>query len=246
MKWLRVPDWWLPAIVAPVLIARVAAVRVRPAAPGCIRHCGDPYRSEDRGQLSSRAGHPIRIKRRSREISRAPSQQSSSSGASRDRCMRAGIYMVALLVAADTAIGRNPARARGTKEGSGENLEGVSDLRTAMALEYKGLKDGRNLSFQITGNDVSQVVIRFIPIGTSFDRAEKILREAGFGISPRPSLGVVGNRPDRFCVIAESNSLVGSEPFGFNNKVQVVMEPKRPGDYSQVANIHASILMSSL
>ena len=79
--------------------------------------------------------------------------------------------------------------------------------------------------------------------GPSFDAAEEILKNAGFTVSPRPGPNPVGNRPDRYSVVAAISPLESSFPK--KTDVYVFLTPKNHGDYtSGIAEISAKITIS--
>src|SRR2546426_8955768 len=126
-----------------------------------------------------------------------------------------------------------------------DNLEQRGkQLRTEIELVYKQLKSGKKLQVGIKGNDIGEIVKKYVPIGTSFDDAENILRFAGFTVHPRPAADAAGNRPDKYLVYATIDSL----DKGFIWKVEVIvsLSPKAPGDYSDVSKISASLFYTSL
>jgi hypothetical protein len=57
------------------------------------------------------------------------------------------------------------------------------ELRAELERVYR---DSKNKRHSLTGLDVSSTVGQYIPVGTSFDDAERILRAAGFKMAPRP------------------------------------------------------------
>ena len=116
-------------------------------------------------------------------------------------------------------------------------------LVDALQSNFDSLKKSDKLSFLITGNDVSEVVLRYIPIGSSFDKAEEVLRNAGFSVSARPGIDPPGNRPDKHTVSADSYSILDAWPLGYKNRIAVVLEPREPGDYSRVEKLYALIII---
>ena len=50
--------------------------------------------------------------------------------------------------------------------------------------------------------DITWLAVRYIPLGSSFDDAEVILRAAGFAVGARPGPNQPGNRPHRYDVVA--------------------------------------------
>jgi hypothetical protein len=58
-------------------------------------------------------------------------------------------------------------------------------LRLALESAYRDLRHTGD--FKSAGNDVSSIVEKYVPIGTSFADAETTLRNSGFKIDPLPS-----------------------------------------------------------
>lgn len=101
------------------------------------------------------------------------------------------------------------------------------------AIHDTHIKTGREL-------DISKIAISYIPINTSFDDAEIILRSAGFKVDPRPNTFGPGNRPDKHAVVASIDPY--DHRFFSRIDVYVFLTPKNPGVYSEgVARISASI-----
>jgi hypothetical protein len=117
-------------------------------------------------------------------------------------------------------------------------------MRVAIDEAYLKLEKTHALNPR-KGNDVTQIVVQYIPLGTPFDAAEEILRNAGFKVGPRPGPNPTGNRPDRYSVVA--SIMPYAEKFPSRINVYVFLTPENPGAYRRgVAIIHASINMSSL
>ena len=57
-------------------------------------------------------------------------------------------------------------------------------LRLALERAYQDLR--RTGEFKSAGNDVSSIVRKYIPVGTSFANAETTLRSSGFDINSAP------------------------------------------------------------
>jgi hypothetical protein len=112
-------------------------------------------------------------------------------------------------------------------------------LRVAIDKRYKEME--RNHTLKPTGagrNDISDVVLEFIPVGTSFPDAEEILVAAGFKVG-RP--GSKPPFPNYYSVSAEIDQYVPTL-FG-RTSVNVNLEPKDPKDWSKVHAVRASILL---
>lgn len=117
-------------------------------------------------------------------------------------------------------------------------------LRSAIEQAYKKLVDARSLK-PMGGNDITEVVVQYIPVGTSFDDAESILRSAGFKVEPRPSANPSGSFPWRYDVMALIDSF-DLKRFPFKVSVSVFLSPKTPGNYDKVNKVDAGIVLSSL
>lgn len=116
------------------------------------------------------------------------------------------------------------------------------ELRKEIDAEYKKIKE-RKISTHNNKADISALIEKYIPIGSSFDAAEEILKNAGFTVSPRPGPNPVGNRPDRYSVVAAISPLESSFPK--KTDVYVFLTPKNHGDYtSGIAEISAKITIS--
>lgn len=115
-------------------------------------------------------------------------------------------------------------------------------LHAAIQLTYKHLKDTRSLK---PINDITEVVNRFIPIGTTFDEAEQILRNSGVRIEPRPSANPSNSYPWKYDVIATIDSFDWTM-FPSKVSVSVHLSPIAPGDYDKVIGIKAGIGFSNL
>lgn len=118
-------------------------------------------------------------------------------------------------------------------------------LRAALELAYKKKVDAKTLSADPrVGNDVTDVVVRYIPIGTSFDDAESILRSAGFRVDPRPNVKVEGNRSGRYDVVGAIVPFV--QKFLSSVNLYVHLSPAMPGDYSKVSKVLAGFTVRSI
>jgi len=114
-------------------------------------------------------------------------------------------------------------------------------LRAEIEKRYKELVATRELR-SLNGNDIDDVVLKYVPLGTSFDDAEKILRDAGFKVDPRPGANPSGNRPDRHDVVASINPFVSN--LESKTSVYVFLSPSMPGKYTKVSKLSAGITTS--
>jgi len=108
-------------------------------------------------------------------------------------------------------------------------------LSAANAIKNNGR--GRNL--------ITDVVKKYIPVGTSFDQAEAVLRAAGFAVPPhRPNPHVTDGNPLQYIVAATIDHYVPTY-FG-KTSIEVDLYPRAPNDYSVVQDITAEITRTLL
>ncbi|NIE81790.1 hypothetical protein [Asaia sp. As-1742] len=119
-------------------------------------------------------------------------------------------------------------------------------LRNDIVQQFHTRIAEKRLNYKVRGNDITPTVLKYLPIGISFKKAEEILRSAGFDVSPEPPLNPPGNRPDRFDVFAQSYDLLPPTNSGFKTWVYVILRPKIPGEYDYVYGIISSIVPESL
>ena len=119
-------------------------------------------------------------------------------------------------------------------------------LRAAIEQTYKKLVDARALK-PMGGNDITKVVVQYIPVGTSFDDAESILRSAEFKVYPRPSANPTGDRQDKYDVVGEIDSFDWKRIFSLSKvSVLIHLSPNAPGNYDKVNKVYAGIALSFL
>lgn len=116
-------------------------------------------------------------------------------------------------------------------------------LREAIERTYKKMLDEKTLSANPRArNDISDVVVQYIPAGTSFDDAESILRSAGFNIDPRPCAKTDIN--------PHGDVVASIVPFAHESlskvNLYVFLSPTTQGDYSKVAKVYAGFSVRSL
>lgn len=93
------------------------------------------------------------------------------------------------------------------------------------------------------GPDLTALVATYIPVGSSFEAAEALLRNAGLSVEGRHtdsqphSLGFNDN-------VNADLPLGGGFPCG--HKLAVSLTPRAPGDYSVVSKLNASIVLTCL
>ncbi|WP_156545996.1 hypothetical protein [Cupriavidus sp. D384] len=113
-------------------------------------------------------------------------------------------------------------------------------LRTEIDKTYQELDRTHSLRRE---NDISSVVLRYIPIGMSFDDAETVLHYAGFTLGPRPNANPTGNLPGKSAVRA----VIGhyTQKFPSKTDVSVLIFPEEPGNYKKgISKINASIIIT--
>ena len=115
-------------------------------------------------------------------------------------------------------------------------------LRHEIQGIYAELKRTHALGSPRTGNDVSDVVLKYIPVGTSFDAAEAILRNAGCKIGTRPA-----DIPKPWRPLEPQEPVLATLPLGgwpLGHYLSVALVPRENGDYSTVTRVSAKILMA--
>jgi hypothetical protein len=111
-------------------------------------------------------------------------------------------------------------------------------LRKAIDETYKKLADAKALKSMGNGrNIITDTVVKYIPIGTSFDDAEAILRAAGFEVGKRDMNPIIHND---YGVYSKINHYKLTLPFG-NTSVSVFLQPKNKDDWSVVQGLEADI-----
>ena len=102
-----------------------------------------------------------------------------------------------------------------------------TDLRAAVATEYRRLEKSGTLK---RGSDISALVQKYIPPGTSFDDAKGVLRAAGCRIGMTIHNNVLGD--------VRLGGGIASGVF-----LVVELTPKSPGDFTVVDKVSASIIV---
>ena len=114
-------------------------------------------------------------------------------------------------------------------------------LRLELERAYQDLR--RTGEFKSAGNDVSSIVKKYVPVGTSFANAETTLRSSGFNIDPLPPREPPKNpsplRSDEHAIFA---TLVLAQRGVSRITVEVTLLPKILGaDHNTVKGVHAAI-----
>jgi hypothetical protein len=113
-------------------------------------------------------------------------------------------------------------------------------LRKDIDRAYKSFVETGKLKNQGTGrNYITDVVTRYIPVGSSFERAEEILRAGGFEIQPRiPNryLPEVEKYDERALIEHYQPTVLGK------TSVVILLRPPSPNDYSVIKNLVAEIV----
>ena len=123
----------------------------------------------------------------------------------------------------------------------------LTPLCDAVLAAYKTARSDGGLSPQIAGTNITTIVEQFVKPGMPFDEAEKLLRDAGFVVRPRPDLSTASN-PNRardwYAVLA-SLELPPATPLE-RSVAYVSLLPFRPGQYGSIQSIEATISISHL
>jgi len=117
------------------------------------------------------------------------------------------------------------------------------ELRSKLERVYRDPKAKQDSS---KGVDVSSTVARYIPVGTSFDDAERILKAAGFEMAPRPPRPIYRDSApewEKALRFSMGGGLVLDRTlFASVTEVFVTLSPDLPGDpKAHVKEIHASL-----
>ena len=116
-------------------------------------------------------------------------------------------------------------------------------LRLELERAYQNLR--HTGEFKSAGNDVSSIVQKYIPVGTSFANAEITLRSSGFNVDPLPS-----REPPKSPSLSSSDerklaifgTLVLAQHGVSRITVEITLLPKILGvDHDTVKNVHATI-----
>ena len=117
-------------------------------------------------------------------------------------------------------------------------------LRRAIDETYKRLEESKAIKPMLMGgNSITDIVLKFIPLGMPFDEAEDTLRAAGFVIEPRQKSYLSSNIITFAVIDRYATSL-----FGFLGKssIVIVMEPANQSNWKEVGKMEAEIVISFL
>jgi hypothetical protein len=156
--------------------------------------------------------------------------------------MKFAVICVSLIIAAhaDAADQRNQMNALDFQERGAR-------LRLELERAYQDLR--HTGGFKSTGNDVSSIVEKYVPVGTSFANAETTLRSSGFNIDPLPPREppknpspLWGGEHKLMMRFAIFGTLVLAQQ-GFSRiTVEITLLPEILGaDYNTVKGVHAAI-----
>jgi len=120
-------------------------------------------------------------------------------------------------------------------------------LRLELERAYQDLR--RTGEFKSAGNDVSSIVKKYVPVGTSFANAETTLRSSGFNIDPLPpreppkNPSSLWNDEDKLMMrFSIFGTLVLAQQGISRITVAITLLPKILGaDHNTVKGIHAAI-----
>jgi hypothetical protein len=137
------------------------------------------------------------------------------------------VICLSLLIAghADAVDRRNPINTLGFQERGAR-------LRIELDRAYQDLR--RTGEFKSAGNDVSSIVKKYVPVGTSFANAEIVLRSSGFDMDSPP--------PRDAPINALFGTLVLAQRGISRMTVEITLFPKESGtDQSTVKSVQAAI-----
>ena len=103
----------------------------------------------------------------------------------------------------------------------------------------------RSLSGGISGTDMTDVVLPYIPVGTMFGDAEAILRDAGFTIYPYPDLSKSAgiNQSKDWYAVTSGISFFEKKSL-FRTDLYVSLLPVLPGEYTNVIKVTATVFVT--
>jgi hypothetical protein len=156
--------------------------------------------------------------------------------------MKLAVICVSLLIAAHAdAVGRR------NQTNALDFRERGARLRLELERAYQDLR--HTGAFKSSGNDVSSIVKKYVPVGTSFANAETTLRSSGFTIDPLPPRESPENPSPlwsdehklmmRFAIFG---TLVLAQKGSSRITVEITLLPKILGpDHNTVKGVHAAI-----
>jgi hypothetical protein len=114
-------------------------------------------------------------------------------------------------------------------------------LRRELERAYQDLR--HTGGFKSAGNDVSPIVKKYVPVGTSFANAETTLRSAGFDIDPLPRENPLWSGESKLMMrFAIFGTLVLAEQKLSRITVEITLLPKiLEADHNTVKGVHAAI-----
>jgi hypothetical protein len=119
-------------------------------------------------------------------------------------------------------------------------------LRADIDTSYQKLVDTKTLKVQGQGvNLITDMVIKYIPIGTSFDDAKEILRAAGFTVEPPSKNPLYPDESDEYQVAASIDGYQ-TQLFFSKTSIDVYMYPQSPTNFGTIKRIKAYITKTTL
>lgn len=137
------------------------------------------------------------------------------------------------------------------QEGTGSMADMMDGAAEASAMRhdihhrFEQLGAAGTLSGSVRGNDIGAVVQRYLPAGISLDRAEELLRQAGFEIEARQPIPA-GGRGTARTVRASSMTIVKSTAFGISDEVVVELGIDGAAADPKVSAVATHIYITSL
>lgn len=147
------------------------------------------------------------------------------------------VLMFCLMGACSWAVSHETNTEKEKMMKSNELEQRGKQLRKAIDEKYKRLADAKALKIMGHGrNNITDDVIKYIPIGTSFDDAEAILRAAGFEVGKRDMNPIIHDYYGVYSVIRHYKLLT---PLFAGTSVGVLLQPKNKDDWSTVQSLEA-------
>jgi len=124
----------------------------------------------------------------------------------------------------------------GSQKNLGDNHAIGIALRSAIDVRFKELSDKNSIKTAGTGrNDISDLVLIYIPVGTTFQNAQEILRSAGFTVGAQEKIQF----PPYLVVNAQIDHYVAT-PLG-KTSIAVLLQPMSANDWTKVRIFSAEI-----
>ena len=111
-------------------------------------------------------------------------------------------------------------------------------LRRDIRAAYERLRERGELRGSVHGVSVDRDVDAHLPRGMELDRAEQLLRSAGFALAPMTAA--------EENLYASSTAILPNTVFGVRNEVVIVLTLRKMNGTAEIAAVDARILVTTL